>query len=75
MSELKTFTATLPQGIAIAGKRAKSIVIREPLLEDMIAAEAEDVAKYLMLKDAIAALELGASDAATLLAAFPMQIS
>lgn len=46
MSELKTVTVTLLQGIAIAGKHAKNIEIREPLLEDMIAAEAEAVAQY-----------------------------
>ena len=41
MSHLVTVTAHLTHGIPIAGKRAKTVVIREPLLEDMIAAETE----------------------------------
>ena len=41
MSELVTVSASLKHGIPIAGKRAKNIVIREPLLDDMIAAETE----------------------------------
>ncbi|WP_054285115.1 phage tail assembly protein [Gulbenkiania mobilis] len=41
MSQLVTVTAHLTHGIPIAGKRAKTVVIREPLLEDMIAAETE----------------------------------
>ena len=41
MSELVTVPVPLKHGIPIAGKRAKNVVIREPLLDDMIAAETE----------------------------------
>lgn len=46
MSQLQTVTVTLTHGIALAGKKVKTVVLREPLLEDMIAAENEAVAQY-----------------------------
>ncbi|EEG08226.1 hypothetical protein [Pseudogulbenkiania ferrooxidans] len=41
MSELKTVTVTLTHGIPFKGRNLKTVVLREPMLDDMIEAEAE----------------------------------
>ncbi|WP_024303327.1 phage tail assembly protein [Pseudogulbenkiania sp. MAI-1] len=46
MSELKTVTVVLTHGVPLKNSSAKTVVLREPLLEDMIEAESDAAAAF-----------------------------